>query len=120
MIFYPHSLQISGGYSKLQSPMVSPISEPPSRKGSKKSLGNIEIKVDSTTTTTNISRVNENHNTYTNGGYNKNNYSSSHYNIYDEGWYNVQNNHVQLPPRLATNNRQVISYSGTSKQMSYM
>lgn len=109
MIFYPHSRQINGGYSKLQSPSIpptsptSPTSEPPNRK----SIKYIQIRVNSTTTTTD----NEIYNTYMNENYNHSSYYSN-----NEEEYNLQNDQIQIPSPLVTNNKQIISYAGSPKQ----
>jgi len=110
LIFYPRSLHINGGFSKLPSPII-PMSEPPNRKEifGRKNVKHIEIKIDSTTTTMKTDQLDESRE-YIPSYYYKNNN--------DEG-NDVQNSdYVRLPSPLAANNKQVISYADSPKQFS--
>lgn len=115
MIFYPRLVPTYSGkhnhdYSKFSSPLTSPTSDSHSlRKDNsshKKSLSirRIEIKIDSTTTmnTDQVIYKNESNN---NNGYN------------NEGYNNIQtDSYIQLPSPLATNNKQIISYTGSPRK----
>jgi hypothetical protein len=122
MIFYPRLVPMYNGgkhfndYSKLSSPLTSPTSissslHSPRKDNHKKSLSikRIEIKIDSTTT------MNSDQVTY------NNNYTNENHNNYGSDYYNNNNNlqtdgYVQLPSPLATNNKQIISYTGSPRK----
>lgn len=117
MIFYPRLVPTYSGKqyndfsSKLSSPLTSPTSDSHSlRKDNsshKKSLSvkRIEIKIDSTTTmnTDQVTYRNEYNNNI--NGYNNERYN----NIQTDGY-------IQLPSPLATNNKQIISYTGSPRK----
>uniref|UniRef100_A0A1D1Y4T2 Uncharacterized protein n=1 Tax=Anthurium amnicola TaxID=1678845 RepID=A0A1D1Y4T2_9ARAE len=106
MIFYPRlvptysskNLNEDSKHSKLSTPLTSPTSESSNISSHQRnSVRHIEIKVDSTTTM-NTDQLN----------YMNNNYSNNN-NLRSDGY-------IQLPTPLATNNKQVISYTGSPKQ----